>query len=249
MELAVPNRSVHNRVFRVVTLIGVVLCLGGGRAVEAKDGVVLLHGLCRSDTSMVAMAKALAAEGYVVVNVDYPSRSATIEELAQAVVPAALSDPRLVGVSRVHFVTHSLGGLLVRCYLAEHSLPNLGRVVMLGPPNQGSEVVDRLARLRFFSYVNGPAGGELGTGADSLPNRLGPVGFDLGIIAGDRSLNWINSLMIEGADDGKVSVERTKVEGMKGHVVVHATHPCLMRNRQVIGLTVAFLKSGQFAAN
>ena len=107
-------------------------------------------------------------------------------------------------------------------------------------------MVDRLCRFRFFSYVNGPAGGELGTGANSVPNRLGPLDFELGVIAGDRSLNWINSLMIEGADDGKVSVERTKVEGMKGHVVVHATHPCLMKNRQVIDLTLAFLRDGQF---
>lgn len=241
------SREQHH-VLRVTALIGVVLGLGGGQVVEARDGVVLLHGLCRSDASMVAMAKALAAEGYAVVNVDYPSRSATIEDLALAVVPAALSDPRLAGVSRVHFVTHSLGGLLVRCYLAGHSLPNLGRVVMLGPPNQGSEVVNRLARFRFFSYVNGPAGGELGTGAGSVPSRLGPVDFELGVIAGDRSINWINSLMIKGADDGKVSVERTKVEGMKGHVVVHATHPCLMKNRKVIGLTLAFLRSGQFPA-
>ena len=231
-----------------VALIGLILCLGGGQAVEAKDGVVLLHGLCRSDKSMVAMGKALAAAGYSVVNVDYPSRSATVEELAATVIPAALSDPRLAGSSRVHFVTHSLGGLLVRCYLAGHSVPNLGRVVMLGPPNQGSEVVNHLSRFRFFSNVNGPAGQELGTGQDSAPNRLGPVDFDLGVIAGDRSINWINSLMIEGADDGKVSVERTKVGGMKGHVVVHATHPCLMRNRRVIGFTLVFLKSGLFPA-
>jgi triacylglycerol lipase len=229
-----------------VALIGLTLCLGGGQAAEAGDGVVLLHGLCRSDKSMDAMAEALAAEGYSVVNVDYPSRSATIEDLAATVIPAALGDPRLAGASRVHFVTHSLGGILVRCYLAGHSVPNLGRVVMLGPPNHGSEVVSRLSHFRFFSAVNGPAGGELGTGTDSVPNRLGPVAFDLGVIAGDRSINWINSMMIEGADDGKVSVERTKVAGMKGHVVVHATHPYLMKNRQVIGLTIAFLRTGQF---
>ncbi len=229
-------------------LIGLLLHLGGTGLAAAQDGVILLHGLCRSDASMAAMAKALAAAGYAVVNVDYPSRSATIADLAQAAIPAALRDPSLAGARQIHFVTHSLGGILVRCYLADHQVANLGRVVMLGPPNQGSEVVDQLSSFGLFSQVNGPAGGELGTGKDSVPNRLGPVNFELGVIAGDRSINLINSGMIEGADDGKVSVERTKVAGMKGHVVVHATHPYLMKNRTVIGLTIAFLRDGQFPA-
>jgi pimeloyl-ACP methyl ester carboxylesterase len=197
---------------------------------------------------MNVMAKALAAAGYTVVNIDYPSRSGTIATLAETVIPGALGDARLVGAPRVHFVTHSLGGILVRSYLARHHLPNLGRVVMLGPPNQGSEVVNRLSPFRLFATVNGPAGGELGTGQDSVPNRLGPVDFEVGVIAGDRSINWINSMMIEGVDDGKVSVERTKVEGMRGHVVVHAAHPYLMKNRRAINLTLAFLKDGRFPA-
>jgi triacylglycerol lipase len=98
----------------------------------------------------------------------------------------------------------------------------------------------------FMFKVNGPAGLELGTHQDAVPNRLGPVKFELGVIAGDRSINWINSLMVEGKDDGKVSVERTKVEGMKDHLVVHVTHPLLMRNNTVIESTIAFLKTGMF---
>lgn len=213
----------------------------------AKEGVILLHGLARTDKSMTKMAAALEAEGFTVLNVDYPSREATVEELASKVIAAALANPKLKGAERIHFVTHSMGGILVRQYLKTEHPANLGRVVMLGPPNQGSEVVDRIGDTWAFTTINGPAGRQLGTGPDSVPNKLGPVDFDLGVIAGDRSINWINSLMIPGSDDGKVSVERTKVAGMTAHLVVHVTHPYLMKNEQVIRETIHFLHTGRFA--
>jgi triacylglycerol lipase len=216
---------------------------------HATEGVILLHGLARTEKSMRDMADALRCAGYTVLNVDYPSRSATVTDLSESVISQALANPTLAGVQRIHFVTHSMGGILVRSYLTRHEIKNLGRVVMLGPPNQGSEVVDHLGDLAIFSAINGPAGRELGTGADSLPNRLGPVGFELGVIAGDRSINWINSLMIDGPDDGKVSVARTRVEGMKEHLVLHVTHPYLMENEQVIAQALHFLREGRFARN
>ena len=117
---------------------------------------------------------------------------------------------------------------------------------MLGPPNGGSEVVDRLGSSWLFSLVNGPAGRELGTRVDSLPNKLGPANFYVGVVAGDRSINWINSLLLPGPDDGKVSVERTKLAGMADHIVVHATHPWMMRKREVIRQTIEFLRNGNF---
>ncbi len=213
---------------------------------SAKEAVILLHGLARTDKSMTKMASALEAGGFIVLNIDYPSREAAVETLATKVIDAALADPKLKDAERIHFVTHSLGGILVRQYLKTRRPDRLGRVVMLGPPNQGSEVVDKLGDTWVFSAINGPAGRQLGTGRDSLPNQLGPVDFDLGVIAGDQSINWINSLMIPGPDDGKVSVERTKVAGMKAHLVVHVTHPYLMRNAQVIRETIHFLRQGRF---
>jgi hypothetical protein len=117
---------------------------------------------------------------------------------------------------------------------------------MLGPPSGGSEVVDRLRSWWLFKKINGPAGAELGTGDDSVPRSLGPVTFETGVIAGDRSINWINSLMIPGPDDGKVSVEHTKVAGMKEHLVLHATHPFLMRNPQAIQATLRFIRNRSF---
>jgi pimeloyl-ACP methyl ester carboxylesterase len=217
--------------------------------VLAGEAVILLHGLARTEKSMRKMAAALTAEGYVVRNVGYPSRTAPIEVLAQQAIGAALADPAVAAAERIHFVTHSLGGILVRQYLAQHRPGRLGRVVMLGPPNQGSEVVDSLGGWALFGLINGPAGRQLGTGADALPNRLGPVDFELGVIAGDRSINWLNSMLIAGADDGKVSVARTRVAGMADHLVVHATHPLLMRHAQAIRATIHFLRSGRFAEN
>ncbi len=215
-------------------------------AARAVDGVILLHGLGRTDRSMIKLASALEKEGYVVLNVDYPSRSATIEDLAETAIGGALRNSKLMAVEKIHFIAHSMGAILVRQYLNGRSIQRVGKVVMLGPPNQGSEIVDRLGDLALFEKISGPGGKQLGTGPDSVPNRLGPVKFELGIIAGDRSINWINSAFITGPDDGKVSVERTKVAGMKAHLVVHASHPFLMRDDQAIRNALEFLRTGRF---
>lgn len=225
--------------------VSVVLFLLTFISAKAAEGVILLHGLARTSASMANMERALVAEGYVVLNCDYLSRTQPIQQLSLT-VSNSLAHPRLRQCSKVHFVTHSLGGILVRHYFAANKDDRLGRVVMLGPPNHGSEVVDRLRRWWLFRKVNGPAGQQLGTGKDSVPRNLGPVSFELGVIAGKRSINWINSSMIDGPDDGKVSVENTKVEGMKEHLVLNVTHPFMMKNRRVITAVISFLKSGSF---
>jgi triacylglycerol lipase len=212
----------------------------------AQEHVILLHGLCRTKHSMEPMRRALVRAGYCVRNIDYASRSATVEELSEVVIGKALEDCRYEGASKIHFVAHSLGGMLVRSYFARHAGEDLGRVVMLGPPNQGSELVDRLGSWRVFSLINGPCGRELGTGAGSLRNRLGTPEYCVGVIAGNRSINWINSWLIPGPDDGKVSVERTRMLGMADHIVIAATHPFMMRNREVIRQTIEFLREGRF---
>jgi hypothetical protein len=212
----------------------------------AQEEVILLHGLCRTSRSMVKMERALTEAGYKVRNVDYPSHTAQIPKLASDAVGKAVSECQQDGAAKIDFVTHSLGGILVRSYLARHSIPSLGRVVMLAPPNQGSEVVDKLGSLFLFKWINGPAGSELGTDKNSTPNKLGPANFPVGIIAGDRSINWINSLLIPGSDDGKVSVARTKLAGMTDHIVIHATHPFIMQNCEAIRQTIQFLRMRSF---
>jgi triacylglycerol lipase len=215
-------------------------------AIGEQEEVILLHGLCRSSRSMVKMESALTEAGYKVRNVDYPSRTASIQKLADDAIGKAVADCQQDGATKINFVTHSMGGILVRSYLARHSIPALGRVVMLAPPSQGSEVVDKLGWLFLFNWINGPAGIELGTDTNSTPNKLGPANFAVGIIAGDRSINWINSLLIPGSDDGKVSVERTKLAGMSDHIVIHTTHPFIMKNREVIRQIIRFLRAGSF---
>jgi len=214
----------------------------------AADCVVLLHGLARSATSMNKMQRALVEAGYTTANIDYPSRDYSIEELAQIAVADGLHACQANGdIERVHFVTHSLGGILLRQYLHTGDIPLLGRVVMLGPPNQGSTAVDELGEVPGFDWLNGPAGRQLGKGDDSVPLALGPADFELGIIAGNRSIDPITSSVLNNPDDGRVSVEDTKLEGMDDFVVVEHSHAFMMRMRRPIELTIRFLKNGSFS--
>lgn len=209
--------------------------------------VVLLHGLTREAGSMDRMAAALEAAGYRVCNVAYPSREHAVEVLAADYVAPAVRSCSPDRSLPVHFVTHSLGGILVRQLAACDPGIRLGRVVMLSPPNRGSEVVDKLGGLGIFRRVNGPAGLQLGTGADALPRALGPATFEVGVITGNRSINLLLSLLIPGDDDGKVSVENARLAGMKDFLVVPAAHPFIMRNRQAIEQTLHFLDHGTFS--
>ena len=212
------------------------------------DSVILLHGLARTKNAMKKMQDALYEKGCYVVNVGYPSRKYQIEELAEIAVNQGISGCNEYNEGKVHFVTHSLGGILVRAYLKKHKLSNMGRVVMLGPPNQGSEVVDRLKNVPGFRFLNGPAGLQLDTHEQSMPKLLGDVDFDLGVIAGTNSINLILSMFLATPNDGKVSVASTKVKGMKDHICVESSHPFLMNNEEVIRQVIYYLENGAFKA-
>lgn len=209
-----------------------------------KQTVILLHGLARKATSMNKLEKALKEQGFTAVNVDYPSTKHDIESLAESSIGDAIA--KVESGSKINFVTHSMGGILVRQYLRRHKIENLGRVVMLGPPNSGSEVVDILKNMPGFKAVNGPAGMQLSAKEHGLPNQLGPANFELGVIAGSRSINLVLSTMLPMPNDGKVSVESTKLEGMTDHVTLPVTHTFMMRNPSVIEQVITFIQQGKF---
>ncbi len=215
-------------------------------AAESSDCVVLLHGLNRSYRAMEKMASGLQDAGFTTANVDYPSQTATVEDLARLAVNEGLEKCREANAEKIHFVTHSLGGILLRYEQSENPIPELSRVVMLAPPNQGSEIIDKARDWPTFELFSGEAGLQLGTDENSVPSKLGPVDFELGVIAGTGTINPIFSSMLPDPNDGKVSVESTKVVGMNDFLVVDNNHHSIISNDVVIENTTAFLLTGEF---
>ena len=233
-----------------VTLMLATLLGTDAAAADSGEVVVLLHGLGLRSWAMTRLARALRTEGFRVVNLSYPSRSLPLEQLAADWLPARLRAAGIDPATRVHFVTHSMGGIVVRLYRREHPGAYLGRVVMIAPPNQGSEVADRLESFAAFRWFTGLNGRRLGTNEQSLPLTLGrwPAdGGELGIIAGDRSLNPLFSSWIDGPDDGKVGVARTRLEGMADFVVLHHSHTWLQWCGDTSVVVTNFLRRGHFA--
>ena len=195
---------------------------------------------------MRPLAVCLRQRGFAVVNVGYPSRQHTVETLADAVIPPAIAELRRQGISTIHFVTHSMGAILLRSFLAAHPLPELGRVVMLSPPNQGSELVDYFRNFGWFRWIFGPAGCQLGTAVTDLPHRLGPLIGTVGILTGNHPASRLFFRFFPGPNDGKVSVARAQAEGVTDFLTMPYGHSFIMYHRPVQEQVVFFLEQGRF---
>jgi len=212
-----------------------------------NETVILLHGILRSDCSMERLERAFQVKGYQTINIDYPSRKFSIEDLTQQVYEQ-LPKAQLKQSNKIHFVCHSMGCLISRNLIQQYHLKPMGRVVMMGPPNQGSEVADVMKKYLngIFKWLYGPAGQQLGTDEAGFWRQLKPVNYEVGIIAGDRSINPIAAFVLPGKDDGEVSIKRAHVPGEKDFIVIHATHTFMIANKNVIKQAVNFIELGYF---
>lgn len=244
--------------YKIVTLLLIFLliipaCSALPEQADMKSAgnvyVILLHGMGRTKRSMNKLETYLQKQGYKIVNLGYPSTRETIEAIASTHVADAVNACRQEGAVKIHFVTHSLGGIVLRQYLQENFLPEGSRVVMLSPPNKGSELADFFKGFFLYRWQNGPAGEQLGTDPESVPNSLKTVNSEIGIITGNKSLNLIYSAIIPGNDDGKVSVERAKLDEMTDWLVVPVSHSFIMRDKTVMRQTACFLEHGSFSLN
>ena len=205
---------------------------------------MLLHGMARSSRSMLPLAADLRRENYAVDNVDYPTRPLGVFDIvAQHVAPAIARCPP---TAPIHVVTHSLGGILIRAYLQNHRLPAGSRIVMLAPPNQGSEVADHVRSWRLYRLWMGQVGQQLGTGPDAICHQLAKVDAEIGIIAASRSLQPWFSRLLPGDDDGAVSVASTRLPEMRDFIVTDTSHSLMMFDTHVRSQVRFFLAHGRF---
>ncbi|MGD2117919.1 MAG: hypothetical protein PVG66_06155 [Chromatiales bacterium] len=209
-----------------------------------SEAIIILHGIGMSKWIMKPIATYLMKLGYYIVNQDYPSRKMNIEQLASTFVAQAIHKAQSIKPDKIHFVVHSLGSILVRAYFQNNTLANAGRVVMLGPPNNGSELADAIREWKLYKTLFGPAGQELITGPDG-PGRLQPIDLEVGVIAGTKSahpFNW----MLESHNDGAVSLNSTRLPEMKDFISMPVAHTPMLLNKDVMMQVVHFLQSGVF---
>ena len=217
-------------------------------AAPAREVVVILHGVAISSRLTARLARFLAAAGYAVHNLDYPSKTVPLPELGPCWLAAKLAALGVDRSPRLHFVTHSMGGLIVRGYLAAHRPGNLGRVVTIVPPHHGSAVSDRLRSIPVVWRIIGRNLGALGTKPDAywrtLPQR---ADFELGVIAGSRPLSPFGWCFLVGPNDGTVPESSTRLDGMADHIVLPSSHTLILFRKRTAAQAVAFLRTGCFA--
>src|SRR5688500_2230571 len=216
----------------------------------AREIVVILHGIAKNAGSMKPVEAMLQKQGYETLSITYPSTKLDLDGIAKHLHEEHLTASFWEKAGKVHLITHSMGGLVARryfdAYKTEIPADKLGRVVMLAPPNGGSDVADAIHWLPPYQWYYGPAGDELTTAAQR--DNRSDIYYDLGIIAGTREWPYfVAAFIIPGKSDGRVSVEKTRIEGMKDHITVNGTHTFIMDKPVVHKQILQFLKNGTFS--
>jgi len=213
------------------------------------DYVILIHGIRKTSLSMMRIAHELNKEEYCVVNFGYTAKD-TVDTISNSLLPKFIKEFCIDPKKKINFVTHSAGGIILRRYLEKNSPLQLGRAVMIAPPNHGSEIADFSKKhlTSIYKFIYGPLGRQLGALSDSYINKIlkQSVNFELGIIAGRVSHNPLSLFLIKGPNDGMVSVKSTKVRGMKEHVVLPLSHYFILFSKDTTQRVVSFLKIGKF---
>ena len=209
--------------------------------------VVLIHGLGRSRLCMSLVGLWLKFCGYRVMSIGYPSRCVSIAEAVQQHLNPALEQLGIAPGSQVHFVTHSLGGIVFRAWAAQRdpAFP-LGRAVLLAPPNQGSQIIDELRRQAWVRWWLGPVSAELGTDAASTPNSLGPLPPETGIIMGNKDTLPVFRSLLGPESDGNVSIASAHAEGEADFILLPANHATIIFQPAVFRAVHRFLQTGSF---
>lgn len=233
-----------NRFTFIVFIACICLSLPTMSAANHDECVILLHGLARTSHSMLKLESVLKKDHYVVVNHSYPSTQKSIKTLADQVIPPMMNECLNRQAKRIHFVTHSLGGVILQQYLHKNRNPKIDYIVMLAPPNHGSQLADLLHKKWFFRRVLGPTIGELTTKKSDIP--MLPGQYKIGIIAGNYNLNPIVSKIFAEPNDGKVAVSSTKLDQMSDFIVMPVTHTFIMQNPLVEKQILCFLSYGRF---
>lgn len=205
---------------------------------DDRESIILVHGLWMKGAEMSLLRWRLRRVGYRVYQFSYRSVARELGENARRLHEFV----RQVEGETVHFVGHSLGGLVVRRLFHDFPEQRSGRIVTLGSPHAGSYVANRLSRSGLMRKM-------LGCSLTPLSGELFPWHSEreLGSIAGSLSVGagWFVRDLAK-PNDGTVAVEETRLAGMTDHCVVHASHMGLLFSRIAAGQVIYFLRHGHF---
>jgi len=210
-----------------------------------NETVVLLHGILRTSKHMKPLAEHLKNNGYNVLNIDYPSGKFPLEKLVD-LTAENINSKLPVATEKVHFVGYSMGGLLARGIINKYRPANLGRVLLLATPNGGSEFANFWKENILYRKLYGEAGQQLTINNPAINEICGKIDYEVGVISGNFSIDQSSAYLISGENDGKVSIESSKIDGMRDHIVVSASHTFFPSNKEVKRQTLEFLRNGRF---